>query len=141
MGKLENDIRKYGGLVSMSQLLYLDHWREIVKIALMHGAIVRVRRGWYALPTESDAVMRAWRVGGRLACASALAHWSGAPQPSNLHVEVPGNAAHLHNPDDPRLRLGDSDGVVVHWARNMAGGDSRAVDRRAAERQLARCGG
>jgi len=35
--------------------------------------LVMVRKGWYASPAEHPEVLRAWRVGGRLTCVSALA--------------------------------------------------------------------
>lgn len=136
--KLDKDLQKYG-LLSMRELLDLGHWRERIKIALMYRAIVRVRRGWYALPGEPEAVMRAWRVGGRLACASAIAYWNDQPQPRELHVEVPANAAALRSPDDAGLPLKGTDRVVLHWTRNPHGDDSRAVSLRAAEAQDRRC--
>lgn len=141
MTKLEKDIERLGGLASMGELLYLGHWRELIEIALRYRSLVRVRRGWYALPGEPESVMRAWRVGGRLACVSAVAYWRGNRPTAELHIEVPANAAHLRNPDDPQRKLSPADAVVVHWARHPQGGDSRAVSLRHAEEQSLRCKG
>ncbi|PJJ72522.1 very-short-patch-repair endonuclease [Diaminobutyricimonas aerilata] len=81
------------------------------------GALLRVRAGIYALPDADPAVVRAARVGGRLAgrsAARALGLWA-APE-DELVVEVARHGTQLRNPDDFRTPLGPSPGQVrVRW--------------------------
>lgn len=139
MRKLFRDIDSLGGLASMAQLLLRDHWREEIEIAVTYGSLIRVRKGWYALPSEPEVVLRAWRVGGRVACVSAVAHHQGETHTGALHVEVAGNTARLRSPTDRRRPLTDRDNVVVHWARKPSPGDVRAVNLDAARRQAQQC--
>lgn len=138
MIKLFTDIERLG-LASLGELEYLGHPREWVRTAVTYGSIIRVRKGRYARVGEDDDVIRAWRVGGRLACASAVAFHTGAPRPAELHVEVPANSAHLRSPRNPRVPLQPADGVTLHWARRPARGDRRAVALHAAEGQARQC--
>ncbi|MFZ2963797.1 MAG: hypothetical protein WA006_03840 [Rhodoglobus sp.] len=137
--KLYADLRELGGLASLGELLARGHWRERIDIAVMHRKIIRVRKGWYALADEAEAVIRAWRVGGRLACRSAVAFHTGTDDVDTLHVEVPANAARLRSPNYAKRRLGHDDGVVVHWVSNPGGGPRRAVPLERALRQAERC--
>ncbi len=139
MRKLFADIERLGGLASSRELRSLGHDRWSIEIPLLYGNLVRVRHGWFALPGEHVEIMRAWRVGGRLACLSALAWHGGRPFPAELHVEVPGNAARLRSPDDARRSLGAHEPVVVHWARRPGDGDRRSVGVRAAWAAATRC--
>src|SRR5690606_28124022 len=101
------------GIMSTAELLARNHKFVWVRIAERYGNIVRVRKGWYAHPAESHDVIRAWRVGGRLTCVSALAH-HGLSEPADaLHVEVPANTPRLRNPDDHRRALTADDSVVI----------------------------
>jgi hypothetical protein len=94
-----------------------------------------VRRGWYALPGVPEDAIRAARVGGRLACVSALAHHNGgvtaADQP--LHVAVVRASS--------RLRFYDAEVVVLHWSRQRLPGTRLAVSEEVARAQTARCRG
>ncbi|MFZ2964668.1 MAG: hypothetical protein WA006_08300, partial [Rhodoglobus sp.] len=127
MRKLFADIERLGGLASSRELRSFGHDRWSIEIPLLYGNLVRVRHGWFALPGEHAEIVRAWRVGGRLTCLSALAWHEGQPMPPDLHVEVPGNTARLRSPDDARRPLGGDERVVVHWARRPGPGDRRAV--------------
>jgi hypothetical protein len=138
--KLFRDLEALGGLASWRELAALGNDRWSIEIPAMYGKLLRVRHGWFARPDEDPDVLRAWRVGGRLACVSAMAWHAGAPRPATLHVEVPANAARLRSPDDPRRRLGPEDRVVVHWARRRDSGGRRAVGVRDAWAAAARCG-
>ena len=56
--------------------------------------VLRVRRGWYALPETPAALLTAVRIGGRLACVSAAAHYGWAtPERHAVHVCVAENAS------------------------------------------------
>ena len=95
--------------------------------ATRSGELVRVRRGWYAHPWADDAVIRAVRVGGRLACVSALrAHGVWAVDDERLHVHVPESASRLRSQHDKSVALADrlADGVVLHRSHypHAAGG-------------------
>jgi hypothetical protein len=139
MDKLMRDIEALGGVASMAELLRRDHWREWIEIALRYRSIQRVRKGWYASAGEPRQMVRAWRVGGRLACHSAIAYHLDEPEPRMLHVEVLGNTARLRSPDNMRAPLTEGDEVIVHWARNPSPGGRRAVSLAAAQRQAAAC--
>jgi len=141
--KLYTDVHSLGGLASLGELLDRGHWRERIEIAVMHRKLIRVRKGWYALAGEAEAVIRAWRVGGRLACRSAVAFHTGigigTGEGTLLHVEVPANTARLRSPNDAKQRLGRDDGVVVHWVNDRGNGDRRAAPLERALEQAQRC--
>lgn len=84
--------------------------------------LVRVRIGWYVAPDVAPAVREAVRLGGRLACISALRH-RGAPvgDDGRLHIELPAHAV---------LRPGGDDrsSVRVHWTRRPSSGSRAVVD-------------
>ena len=64
--------RNLGGLASFGEFRALDHERWMIELPVQYGLLLRVRRGCYADTVEDDAVIQAWRVGGRLICVSAL---------------------------------------------------------------------
>lgn len=139
MRKLFRDIESLGGLASYRELRDLDHERWMIELPVLYGSLIRVRTGWFAAADESDDVVRAWRVGGRLTCVSALAWHEDVPLSPTLHVEVPANAARLRSPVDYRRALGAHDDVVTHWARRLAQGDRRAVGVHGAWAEASRC--
>ncbi len=99
------------------------------------GNIVRVRIGWYALPAVDPMVIEAVRLGGRLACASALAYLDGhsiGTADHRLHIEMPANAVSRVPPDLAA-------GVRVHWARRPSAGDRAVIDVVSARRQWQAC--
>jgi len=134
-------IDRLGGVVSRRQLLAWGVDPGKIDVAVWYGwHLIRVRNGWYARPSENREVLRAWRVGGRLTCSSALAFHDGADPGPVLHVEVPGWATQLRDPDDHRRRLTPEAPVVIHWARHPGPGGARAVSAEHAERVAAACG-
>ena len=56
--------------------------------------VLRVRRGWYALPETPAALLTAVRIGGRLACVSAAAHYGWAT-PERFRIGASGVLADL----------------------------------------------
>lgn len=89
-----------------------------VRSAWQAGEIQRVRKGWYALRALSAPVLQASRVGGVVACVSAVReHGIWTPAADRLHVSVPSTAARLRSPHDHRMRLRELDSrpVRVHW--------------------------
>jgi hypothetical protein len=125
-----------GGIASTSQLRARGISRWILDITVMHGRVIRVRKGRWANPTVPPAAMDAHRVGGRLACVSALVH-HGVIEDSgfDLHVALPANASRLR-----KARLGTR-AVVRHWSRREVAGDRLAVSVEVAWAQFALCRG
>jgi hypothetical protein len=122
-------IESLGGISSLRQLVGLGAYRDLVLLMAWYGKIVRVREGWYALHGDDETQLRAWRLGGRLACVSALAYYGCRDEPAEVHVEVRGNAS----------RLREAGAAIVHWTRHPSGGNRRVVSIATAERQASRC--
>ena len=59
-------------IASRQLLLAVGAHSRMLTAAVRGGALIRVRRDHYALPGTDSKVLRAVRIGGRLACASAL---------------------------------------------------------------------
>ncbi|MDR7189193.1 hypothetical protein J2Y46_002016 [Microbacterium sp. BE35] len=106
-----------------------------VRMFVSYGLLVRVRVGWYVTPGVDAAVREAVRLGGRLACLSALRH-RGAPvgDDGRLHIELPAHAVR-------RPGAGDPSAVKVHWTRRPSSGDRATVDIAAAWRVARTCVG
>jgi hypothetical protein len=143
MDLLLDVIERLGGIASKRQLVAWGVSSSWIDLAAWYGRrIIRVRHGWFAGIDEQPEVIRAWRIGGRLTCVSALAFHQGEstdPGPV-LHVEVPQNACQLRDPDHAKRRLGPDAPVVIHWTRHPGPGTRRAVTREHAEQVAARCG-
>ncbi|MFZ2963903.1 MAG: type IV toxin-antitoxin system AbiEi family antitoxin domain-containing protein [Rhodoglobus sp.] len=128
---LDRRLRDLGGIARTSELLALGYDRRRIEGAVAYGRLIRVRKGWYAERDLPDDVLEAVRIGGRLACVSALTHHGILPGGDGaLHVEVPANAS--------RLRLPDRE-VVLHWSGVAAEGTRLAVGVAAALAQSAWC--
>ncbi|CAN5165301.1 hypothetical protein BH11ACT4_BH11ACT4_08970 [soil metagenome] len=108
---VEDALRELDGFASRDELLERRCWPEMIDLSLYYRRIVRVRRGWYALPSVDARIVTALRVGGRLACVSALAFYSDAVDPGPVHVVVPYGASHLDRGD-----------AIVHWTRRPIAG-------------------
>ncbi len=128
---LDRRLRELGGIARTSELLALGYDRRRIEGAVAYGRLIRVRKGWYAERDLPEDVIEACRIGGRLACVSALSY-HGILSGGNgaLHIEVPANAS--------RLRLPERE-VVVHWAGIAAEGTRLSVGVAAALAQSARC--
>ena len=132
MNHLQRCIADVGGVARASELYARGHPAWELRMLSEYGRIIRVRKGWYANADTSPQLLRAWRVGGRLACVSALVHYGlveshpsdgpyGRIEPldavSRLHVGITIGSSRLRHPDNHRERLapqGD-DAVVLHW--------------------------
>lgn len=74
------------GIRSIHELLGSMSRKEIER-RTSTGELIRVGRGWYALPFASDRVVRAIRAGGRLGCLSGCQfHRLWVPHHPGLHV-------------------------------------------------------
>lgn len=115
MASLSRHVRHLGGAAATRELIELGFGPRRLAIAVRSGELVRVRRGWYAVPEIDPALRTAIRVGGRLACVSAAAHhgWS-TPEQHGVHVSVAENAGRLRRKHHVATS-GDTRSVVVHW--------------------------
>lgn len=131
---LDDLMRRYGEVASVEELNTAGISKVHLELLVGYGKLKRVRRGYYALPGHPAPVLRAWSLGGKLACASALAHLGEGERPATVHVLLP---RHLSR---GRLeRAGLVSGMVLHWNRVPQGGDRVAVSPAAARRQAQRC--
>ena len=92
-------------------------WRSL-QAAVATGFLIRVRRGHYALPGTDVHLLEAVRLGGRLACISAVAHAGGfALDTAFAHVHVHPTGSRLRAPHDrfELLTERNRDGVELHW--------------------------
>jgi len=82
-------------------------------------SLLRVRRGHYALPGAADVLLRAVRIGGRVACVSAAWRY-GIWVAKDLfpHVAMAHSASRLRSPANRFRALDDQnrDGCTLHWS-------------------------
>ncbi len=116
-----------------------------------YGSLQAVRQGWHCSPRLPDVIRLAWRLGGPLACVSALdlhqAKEAGiaisavsVPQP--LHIVVPANTPRTPRPALIARRWGIAMpcNPVIHWSTaDYLSGDRQAVSRAVALRQADHC--
>lgn len=108
-----------GGVVKTEQFLREGTTQRELSRAVIAGSLLRVRKGWYALPGLTPSVEQAFRVGGVLACANAAAvHGLWVPHFRGLHVGVSDQASRLRDREQYHRRLADAPDVVVHWSES-----------------------
>lgn len=92
------------------------------------GRLLRIYRDHYALPGTAEHVIRAVRVGGRLACVSALADrgvFVFRHHPGHVHLQR--GASRLRSPADRYVSLaGNRDSVELHWQPLLRPDDATA---------------
>lgn len=109
--------RASGGIATTAQLRARGVSERAMSEACRGGVLLRLRRGWYALPGTHPELCLAVRTGGSLTCVSALGRlgaWT--PTGSRVHVALPVNASRW------RHRVSNEAAVVIHWR-----GGGRAV--------------
>jgi 4-hydroxy-tetrahydrodipicolinate synthase len=126
---VETALRKRGGLARAWELAADGVEPMFVELAAEKGQITRLRKGWYGVPDLDPAVAAAVRLGGTLACRSALENLGFGAGDGRLHVAVGSGRRPNVGPD-----------VVVHWTRTRVDQRAPTVSREEAERQAARCG-
>ncbi|WP_349901729.1 DUF559 domain-containing protein [Parafrigoribacterium humi] len=139
---LEDDIANLGGLAATHQLHAAGWSKHALTAAVAAGAIIRVRQGWYCLPSTPDPDQQAARVGGRLSCTSgAQRHGLSVRSSSTLHVAVTPNAARLRSRSDKSVRLASlpSSDVTVHWSDADASGSAFCLGVRQCLAEMALC--
>ena len=119
------------------------NWR-VLRAAVDSGYLVRARRGHYALPDTDAHVLEAVRLGGRLACVSALANSGIFTLDSTFaHIHLDSTASRLRAPHDRfhQLTAQNRDGVELHWGQLLdpAGGSESRVGLADAVVQVFRC--
>lgn len=118
---LITDITNAGGAAGRAYLVSLGHDDRELAAAVHLGAVVRPRRGWYAVWRDDDPRTHALRVGGRLTGLSAIAAMGGwVRRRSRMHVAVPVNASRLRCPRRRRVSFARSprrSQVLLHWTR------------------------
>lgn len=102
------------------ELLRAGLHQKNLRRAVESGALIRVRNGTYADALAPREVVRASRVGGVLAGASAAAlHGLWTPHEFVLTVSVFPNAQRLRDPDDANRPLADAAVVVLRDAHHL----------------------
>jgi hypothetical protein len=124
-------LESLGGFAHRHELVGMGCWPAMIDLSLYYRKILRVRQGQYASVGTPPAVLRALRIGGRLACVSALAYYERSGEGDPLHVLVRHGASRLG------IRAGEA--VVVHWTRREVEGTRLVVSERAARTQAAWC--
>ena len=119
------------------------NWR-VLRAAVESGYLVRARRGHYALPDTDAHVLEAVRLGGRLACISAVANSGIFVLDSTFaHIHLDPTASRLRAPHDrfQRLTTQNRDGVELHWGQLLdpAGGSECRIGLADALVQVFRC--
>jgi very-short-patch-repair endonuclease len=121
-------MRLLGGVASVGQLKRLGFGGPYVRAARRNGAVVRVRRGWYALPSVNPLVVAAATVGGSLTCVSGCQFYGAwLPPDAGLHVAVPKRSRHLKHPLNGLPVVGTAPGLTIHWSGPVGLGASFAA--------------
>lgn len=110
----ELDVR----IASREQLFASGATGDSLTAAVRGGFLLRIRRDHYALPATDDHIVQAVRVGGRLACVSALADLGiFVFDDANTHVHLEHNSSRLRSPSNRFRKLSESsrDGCELHW--------------------------
>jgi hypothetical protein len=106
-------------VASRAELMAIGATPRMLTSAVKHGYLVRARRDHYVLPRADDHLVRAVRVGGRLACDTALRSYGifGFDH-ERTHVVVSPDASRLRSAHSRRvpLREDDRDRLEVHWS-------------------------
>ncbi|MGV8894939.1 MAG: hypothetical protein ACOH10_01595 [Rhodoglobus sp.] len=79
--KASEALERLGGYASRAELIAAGCWPEMVDMGLYYRQILRVRRGHYASIDTPMQVLKALRVGGTLACVSAVDYYEGHHRP------------------------------------------------------------
>lgn len=115
------DIAELGLFVKRAVLLSNGWSDRGLRRAVNDGTIVRVRKGWYSVPTAPRFAAEAFRIGGRLAGLSCLRSWGiWTPETRKIHVTVPDAARGLRRPHDMRAPFDRVDGYRYRVTWNDA---------------------
>jgi very-short-patch-repair endonuclease len=111
-------VDRLGGIARTRELREQGCTRASIAAAVHRGRIIRLRIGWFGVPSLPDPVIRAHRVGGPPACATVAA-WRGLWMLNDpiLHVEVAEHDSRFRDQDDATraVPVRARDDVVLHW--------------------------
>tara|TARA_Y100000814_G_scaffold43631_1_gene27277 strand:+ start:5413 stop:6264 length:852 start_codon:yes stop_codon:yes gene_type:complete len=120
---LVREVAMRGGLAATHELLRAGATAHSLRAAVEAGLLIRVRQGWYALPSTPPALQSAVRVGGRATCVTAardLGLW--VVDTPAVHVRILAHDARLREPGNARQRLPPGDpSVCGHWGERGSG--------------------
>ena len=105
-------------IASRDELLAAGARSRLLTSDVREGRLLRIYRDHYALPGTPEHVVRAVRVGGRLACVSALADrqvFVFKHHPGHIHLQR--GASRLRSPGDRYSPLAAENraGLELHW--------------------------
>lgn len=130
-------------VLSRAELFALGASPLSLTSAVRGGQLIRARRDHYLLPDADRHLVEAVRIGGRLACVSALAAVDVfAGENAKTHVHMNRTMSRSRSPKDRFIPLTKSnrDGVRLHWRPLMADdGTEFMVGIRDALVQVLRC--
>lgn len=144
----ERVLDDHGGIVATAELLKAGVDEMSIRFLLSRKRIVRLRKGWYGRPDLPPDAARAWRIGGPLACVSALVH-HGHLDPAalrsddGLHVAVRQNTS--RRPSTLTIATypfedGTAPPPVLHWStRDFRSGTRLTVSIETALEQARHC--
>lgn len=114
---IRQEIIAQGGLAPTHRLKKRGWTGFSLARSVSSGSIIRVRKGWYALPEEKSQRLEAARVGGRLTCSAGAADWGLWTRTATppLHVAVRPDASRLRDPRDYRKRMSANGDATIHW--------------------------
>jgi hypothetical protein len=125
--EVQEVLSSLGGVASRDELVAAGCWSGRIDLSIYYGKIIPVRRGRYVLPGTDPRLLRALRVGGRLACVSALAFYQDIAYDGPVHVLVQHGASRLGGP------------AVIHWTRLSLDGTRFVVSAEVAAQQARNC--
>ncbi len=128
MWGVEIFVLQRGGLARTSELYAAGYWQSMVQLYAAAGLLIDAGHGWWATRYTPAAVVAARKLGGRVACLSALELFGIEGGDGRLHIVLERSGTHPHQP-----------GVVVHWSRERLAGDRQSVTVPVARRQAVRC--
>lgn len=105
-------------VLSRAELLVFGASTAGLTAAVRGGHLIRARRDHYLLPNTNRHIVEAIRVGGRLACVSALnAAGIFALDSSKTHVHLAHTMSRSRSPQDRRVPLTKANrgGTRLHW--------------------------
>lgn len=144
-------IDAHGGIVSARELVRAGIAEEHIRILRDYGSIRRIRKGWYCSPELGAVHVLAWRIGGPLACVSALVHHGLLDEDEmhfdeGFHVALRGHSSRRLSDLSTRVHadaLGVGGGArppTLHWStRDYCSGDRKAVSLGVALEQARHC--
>lgn len=144
----QRTLDRCAGIVATHELIADGTDADSIRFHVFRGELVRLRKGWFAHPAVSPAAMLAWRIGGPLACVSALVHYELLnredlePDGERPHVSLRTNTSRRPGPLTIASYPGGSEASspVLHWSTAaFRSGDRLAVSVDAALEQARHC--